>query len=199
MGPAGAALRAARLVFASLAAMPTITDASDGAYKHDTRICIYPHYINSKCTVQQGRRIPKELACENPDVLEIKDVLEKSMKLPCELQDKSYSRDFWQRGRLRVTLRKEDGTPLAKEFPTKRAVMVEIARLIPKHPGRVPGSEAAKKRMASPLDVLTQFTSQPGQAGAGAGGSWRRSTKSPPRRARRGASEQARALGTGSI
>ena len=186
MGPAGAALRAARLVFASLAAMPTITDASDGAYKHDTRICIYPHYINSKCTVQQGRRIPKELACENPDVLEIKDVLEKSMKLPCELQDKSYSRDFWQRGRLRVTLRKEDGTPLAKEFPTKRAVMVEIARLVPKHPGRVPGSEAAKKRMASPLDVLTQFTSQPGQAGAGAGGVMEEKYKKSSKKGKKG-------------
>ena len=42
----------------------------------------------------------------------------------------------------------------------------EIARLVPKHPGRVPGTEAWKKRLVVPQDVLTQFTSQPGQAGA---------------------------------
>ena len=104
--------------------MPTITDASeDGMHAHDRRVCIYPSYINSKCTVAEGRRIPKDLACEAPNVLEIRDVLEKSMKLPCEVEDKFYPRDFWQRGRVRVTMRKEDGTPLAKEFPTKRSLV----------------------------------------------------------------------------
>lgn len=155
--------------------MPTITEqSSEGSYQHDRRVCIYPSYINSQCSVQQGRRIPKHLACEQPNVVEIKDVLEKSLKLPCAVEDKSYPRDFWQRGRVRVTLRKEDGTPLAKEFPTKKALMIEIARLVPKHPGRVPGSAEWKKRLVTPKDVLTQFTSQPGQAGAvaaAAGGS----------------------------
>ena len=94
--------------------------ASSSDYKHDRRCIIYPSYINSKCTVQQGRRIPKEAACEAPNVLEIRDVLEKSMKLPCEVEDKSYSRDFWQRGRVRVTIKKEDGSPIAKEFPTRK-------------------------------------------------------------------------------
>ena len=138
-------------------------------HAHDRRVCIYPSYINSKCTVAEGRRIPKDLACEAPNVLEIRDVLEKSMKLPCEVEDKFYPRDFWQRGRVRVTMRKEDGTPLAKEFPTKRSLMIEIARLVPKHPGRTPGSAEYKKRMPTATDILTQFTSQPGQAGANAG------------------------------
>jgi len=44
------------------------------------------------------------------------------------MEDKSYPRDTWQRGRVRVTIKKEDGTPIAKEFPTRKAVMVEIAR-----------------------------------------------------------------------
>lgn len=66
------------------------------------------------------RRIPKGAACDGPNVLEIRDVLEKSMKLPCEVEDKSYPRDFWQRGRVRVTIKKEDGSPIAKEFPTRR-------------------------------------------------------------------------------
>ena len=63
-----------------------------------------------------GAAHPKELACENPDVLEIKDVLEKSMKLPCELQDKSYSRDFWQRGEVAGDAVEGGWNPLAKEF-----------------------------------------------------------------------------------
>ena len=147
--------------------MPTITEQTEGGtYLHDRRVCIYPSYINSQCSVADGRRIPKHLACEQPNVVEIRDVLEKSLKLPCEMQDKSFPREFWQRGRVKVTLRKEDGTPLAKEFPTKKALMIEIARLVPKHPGRVPGTEAWKKRLVVPQDGLTQFTSQPGQAGA---------------------------------
>ena len=147
-------------------------DAAGGGYKHDRRVIIYPSYINSRCSVAEGRRIPKDAACDAPNVLEIRDVLEKSMKLPCEVEDKSYPKDFWQRGRVRVTLKKEDGTPIAREFPTRRAVMLEIARLVPKHPGRQPGAPKDKKTMPTALEILTQFSSQPGQAGAssGAGG-----------------------------
>ena len=164
-------------------------------HAHDRRVCIYPSYINSKCTVAEGRRIPKDLACEAPNVLEIRDVLEKSMKLPCEVEDKFYPRDFWQRGRVRVTMRKEDGTPLAKEFPTKRSLMIEIARLVPKHPGRTPGSAEYKKRMPTATDILTQFTSQPGQAGANAGGTLGQGGGRPRGRSPRrgGGDERARA------
>ena len=148
---------------------PSLSD-DPSSYKHDRRVVIYPSYINSKCSVAEGRRIPKDCACDAPNVLEIRDVLEKSMKLPCEVEDKSYPRDFWQRGRVRVTLKKDDGSPLAKEFPTRRAVMMEIARLVPKHPGRQPGAPKDKKTMPTPHEILTQFTSQPGQAGAGGSG-----------------------------
>ncbi len=148
---------------------PSVSD-DPSSYKHDRRVVIYPSYINAKCTVAEGRRIPKDAACDAPNVLEIRDVLEKSMKLPCEVEDKSYPRDFWQRGRVRVTLKKDDGSPLAKEFPTRRAVMMEIARLVPKHPGRQPGAPKDKKTMPTPHEILTQFTSQPGQAGAGGSG-----------------------------
>ena len=98
----------------------TSDDGAGGGYKHDRRVIIYPSYINSRCSVAEGRRIPKDAACDAPNVLEIRDVLEKSMKLPCEVEDKSYPKDFWQRGRVRVTLKKEDGTPIAREFPQGR-------------------------------------------------------------------------------
>lgn len=38
-------------------------------------ICIYPAYINSKKSRQEGRRLPKENCIENPTFQEIKDVL----------------------------------------------------------------------------------------------------------------------------
>lgn len=38
-------------------------------------ICIYPAYINSKKSRQEGRRLPKENCVENPTFQEIKDVL----------------------------------------------------------------------------------------------------------------------------
>ncbi|KIH44476.1 signal recognition particle domain protein, partial [Ancylostoma duodenale] len=38
-------------------------------------IVIYPTYLNSKKTTLQGRKIPKQLAVENPTSAEIHDVL----------------------------------------------------------------------------------------------------------------------------
>ena len=37
-------------------------------------VCVYPAYLNSRKTVQQGRRISKSRAIENPTCPEIKDV-----------------------------------------------------------------------------------------------------------------------------
>lgn len=38
-------------------------------------ICIYPAYLNSKKTLAQGRRLPKDICVENPTHQEIRDVL----------------------------------------------------------------------------------------------------------------------------
>lgn len=62
-------------------------------------ICIYPAYINSKKTRQEGRKIPKEAGVENPTYQEIKDVLTAS-NFPCFIEDKLYPREkskvsFW--------------------------------------------------------------------------------------------------------
>lgn len=102
-------------------------------------IVLYPVYINSKKTVAEGRRIGISKSCENPTCVEIGDCCN-FLKLPfaievgfllthslfhfsihywkmynnyyyCSSQlDKAYPRDFMQRGRVRVLLKKEDGT-----------------------------------------------------------------------------------------
>ncbi|KIZ02563.1 hypothetical protein MNEG_5395 [Monoraphidium neglectum] len=60
-------------------------------------------------------------------------------------QDKQYPRDWWlSRGRLRVQLFNADGTPTNPEVPTRREMLLRVAELVPKHPGRhkKPGAKA---------------------------------------------------------
>ncbi|KAF9625806.1 hypothetical protein IFM89_027138 [Coptis chinensis] len=73
-------------------------------------IVFYPIYINSKKTIAQGRRISASKACENPKYDEIYDCC-RHLQLRCAPEkDKAYPRDFMERGRVRVLLKKEDGT-----------------------------------------------------------------------------------------
>ncbi|CAI5966300.1 unnamed protein product [Closterium sp. NIES-64] len=50
--------------------------------------------------------------------------------------DKAYSRDFFQRGRIRVQIKKPDNTPHNPDIPNKMALMLKLGELIPKHVGR---------------------------------------------------------------
>ena len=165
-------------------------------HAHDSRVIIYPVYLNANASVADGRKLARSACCDAPHVLEIRDVIEKHLKLPCEIEDKHHSRDTWQRGRVRVTLKKDDGMPLAREISTRGALLTEVARMIPKHPARTPGTSAHKERVArmpTPGEILTQFTSQAGQAGAAAaaatGGARRPGAR---RKERRGASDASR-------
>jgi signal recognition particle subunit SRP19 len=151
-------------------------------HAHDSRVIIYPVYLNANASVADGRKLARSACCDAPHVLEIRDVIEKHLKLPCEIEDKHHSRDTWQRGRVRVTLKKDDGMPLAREISTRGALLTEVARMIPKLPARTPGTSAHKERVArmpTPGEILTQFTSQAGQAGAAAAAA-RRGTYSRP-------------------
>jgi signal recognition particle subunit SRP19 len=88
-------------------------------------ICIYPAYLNSKKTLAEGRKIPAKLAVENPTLNEIKDVLVNA-GLTIELEvAKCYPKEpnkyeTTTRGRVRVQLRNEDGTPFKANFPTSK-------------------------------------------------------------------------------
>ncbi|KAG8226192.1 hypothetical protein J437_LFUL012468 [Ladona fulva] len=98
-------------------------------------ICIYPAYINSKKTRAEGRKIPKEKAVENPTHQEIRDVLAAAgMKVGVEnkLYSRESSKEMLYRGRIRVQLKNDDGTPLNPDFPTRESVMIYLGRMIPK-------------------------------------------------------------------
>eukprot|EP00434_Breviolum_minutum_P021925 symbB.v1.2.019353.t1/scaffold1564.1/size111405/4 len=84
---------------------------------------LYPNYINSKKTVQEGRRIAEKKACEHPRAFEMAEVCE-YLKIPhvCE-PDKAYPRDWLIRGRIH----------------SKKDLMLKMGELIPKLKSRANG------------------------------------------------------------
>ncbi|CAL1162276.1 unnamed protein product [Cladocopium goreaui] len=100
---------------------------------------LYPNYINSKKTVQEGRRIAAEKACEHPRAFEMAEICE-YLKIPhvCE-PDKAYPRDWLIRGRVRVLLKTPEGAYTHPEIHTKKDVMLKMGELIPKLKGRANG------------------------------------------------------------
>ncbi|MED6175504.1 signal recognition particle 19kDa [Stylosanthes scabra] len=106
-------------------------------------IVLYPVYINSKKTMAEGRRIGLSKACENPTCAEIGDCCS-YLKLPFAIEiDKAYPRDFMQRGRVRVLLKKEDGTLINPTISSRKQLMLCVAEMVPKHHGRTKKQEAA--------------------------------------------------------
>jgi len=106
--------------------------------KHSERerwICLYPVYINSAKTLAEGRRIPKEKGIENPTPQELRDVLA-TANLNIGVEAKWYPRELSHdnvtRGRIRVQLRNDDGTPANPDFPSRNSVLLYAAEMIPK-------------------------------------------------------------------
>ncbi|EZA48091.1 hypothetical protein DMN91_005924 [Ooceraea biroi] len=108
------------------------------AKKHSERerwICIYPIYINSKRSLAGGRKLSKEKCVENPTHQEIRDVLVAAgfnVGVENKLHPKERSKEPVYRGRIRVQLRNDDGTPVRAEFPTRDSVLEYIGTTIPK-------------------------------------------------------------------
>lgn len=113
-------------------------------------IVFYPIYINSKKTIAEGRRICTVKACENPTCVEIADCCG-HLKLPYAIEpDKAYPRDFMQRGRVRVLLKKEDGTFFNPAISSRKQLMLHVAELVPRHAGRNKKQEVASSSNAGP-------------------------------------------------
>ena len=140
-------------------------------WKHDERIVVYPPYIDSARTAKEGRRIPKAQGVKHPHVLELQEACERALGLKCEVEDKCYSRDFWQRGRLRIEWKTADGAFVKEELNTRGRVLTALAKAIAK-------SEQRMKNLGAPdamflgaeqvfekylADVAAQGPAAPGQ------------------------------------
>ncbi|CAF0867041.1 unnamed protein product [Brachionus calyciflorus] len=107
-------------------------------------ICFYPSYINNKRTVSEGRKIPMKSAVENPTLSEIKDVL-LNAGFSIELENKVFPRElnkYDNRGRIRVQLRNDDGTPVKSDFKDRESIFLYVAETIPKLKTRGAGGVA---------------------------------------------------------
>lgn len=121
-------------------------------------VVLYPVYINSKKTIAEGRRISAEKACENPTCVEIGDCCG-HLKLPFAIEiDKAYPRDFMQVGRVRVLLKREDGSLCNPAIPSRKQLMFHVAELVPRHPGRT-----KKQEPASTANVSTSKSGKGGR------------------------------------
>ncbi|KAG6388003.1 hypothetical protein SASPL_127625 [Salvia splendens] len=111
-------------------------------------VILYPIYINSKKTLAEGRRINASKACENPTCTEVYDCCT-HLKIPCVIEtEKAYPRDFMQRGRVRVMLKKADGSFSNPAITSRKQLMLQVAELVPRHPGRTKKQEAATSAAA---------------------------------------------------
>ncbi|TXG60657.1 hypothetical protein EZV62_015230 [Acer yangbiense] len=113
-------------------------------------------YINSKKTIVEGRRISTSKACENPTCVEIGDTAVATSKSHLQLSvfcllkiDKAYPRDFMQRGRVRALLKRENGTLFNPAISSRKPLMLHVAELVPRHPGRTKKQESASTSSAA--------------------------------------------------
>ncbi|XP_077297817.1 signal recognition particle 19 [Arctopsyche grandis] len=116
-------------------------------------ICIYPAYINSKKTIAEGRRVCKENCVENPTHQEIRDVLlAAGLKVGVEnkLYPRERSKEPLQRGRIRVQLKNDDGTPANSEYPTRDSLLVHLGTTIPRLKSRQHRNNEQQTQQAGP-------------------------------------------------
>lgn len=97
---------------------------------------LYPCYFDKRRSHREGRRVPLELAVENPLAKTVADAV-RSLGLLCIFEgEKTHPQDFGNPGRVRVLL-KEEGrlVPSAAGYRGgKRQLMIRIAEYMGKHP-----------------------------------------------------------------
>jgi len=73
-------------------------------------VCVYPTYLNGARSIAEGRRVPREACPTNPT---LRDIVETAAKLGLRMVvevNKRHPRDPFTLGRVRVELKKEDGS-----------------------------------------------------------------------------------------
>ena len=104
---------------ASRTAPPQMSDQERQQFQRDARErtksfqCIYPVYFDASRSREQGRRVKKEDAVQNPLAWEIVNALQhigNSMGVPLQIAfepDKGHPKDWGNPGRVRVLVKKE--------------------------------------------------------------------------------------------
>jgi len=101
---------------------------------------LYPEYFSSKLTRSQGRRVPLELADNQPHIKKL-EMARKKLNLEFQVQkEKSYPTYWWNNsGRILITIDKKDKIPkekllkdiasIARKFkPKKRSTVEQVTK-----------------------------------------------------------------------
>lgn len=152
-----------------MASAPIPLTQFDANKKHSDRerwICIYPAYINSKKSRQEGRKVAKENGVDNPSYQEIKDVLGVTglqFLVENKLYPRERSKELQCRGRIRVQIKNDDGKPIKDEFATRDSVLLYLGKSIPQLKSR-------QNRQNEPAQQATTASSSSSGAGQKKGG-----------------------------
>ncbi|CAD7944968.1 unnamed protein product [Amoebophrya sp. A25] len=111
--------------------MSSLSASSSSEVDTSGWLTFYPNYCNSEKTVPEGRRIGKATGVAHPTASEMAEAA-KQLQLPVQLQmNKAYSRDWLVRGRIKVLLKKENGTLVNSGIRTKRDFLKQVCKIIP--------------------------------------------------------------------
>ncbi|GAM22310.1 hypothetical protein SAMD00019534_054850 [Acytostelium subglobosum LB1] len=105
-----------------------INTATIPNYKNWT--VVYPQYINSELTRDQGRRTPKDKSVKNPQLEEIAKCAG-AVGLSAVLEPhKGYPSDFFQRGRVKIQMLNEQKQPFVSTITNKTELLLFLAEKI---------------------------------------------------------------------
>ena len=101
--------------------------------------CIYPVYFDASRSREQGRRVKKEDAVQNPLAREIVDALQdigNSRGIPLQIvfePSKCHPKDWANPGRVRVLV-KQDGEPVSAKLHNKHHLYTLVSAYLKSHP-----------------------------------------------------------------
>ncbi|KAJ1960157.1 signal recognition particle subunit [Dipsacomyces acuminosporus] len=90
-------------------------------------VCLYPLYFDKQRSIEQGRKVPKELAVESPHGRQLSRAVKEVGFNVCYEPHKSHPRDFFTPGRVRVQLFDDQGKPTRSDIQTRKKLMRYVA------------------------------------------------------------------------
>ena len=95
-------------------------------------VSVYPLYLDAKRSIQDGRRVPKEKACEVVSSMHIFEAC-KTLGLDRAFEPRiRHPRDWLRFGRVRVRLYdKETKAPVSDDMNTRKKLFLKLCEIIP--------------------------------------------------------------------
>lgn len=143
-----------------------------GAVPETSRwVVVYPCYINSKKSIAEGRKLSKEMCCENPlPAAMAQSAAKLGFQVAIEPR-KTHPRDYVHPGRIRVRLFDEKGEP-ALSVKNRMELYREIAKVVPtvKIVQQQPSQRQPAAKAGGSASGSGSGASSSGKAGGKAGG-----------------------------